>query len=75
MGGNRSFWRGRKHLSWGTDFHSYFGRFFFILPFKTKKELFKKDTQREVEAQAEGEAGSLQGSPMWDSIPRPGIMP
>ena len=28
-----------------------------------------RDTHREVETQADGEAGSLQGSPMWDSIP------
>ena len=34
-----------------------------------------KDTQREAETQAEGGAGSLQRSPMWDSIPDPGIMP
>ena len=28
-----------------------------------------KDTQKEAETQAEGEAGSLQGTPMWDLIP------
>ena len=32
--------------------------------------LFMRNTQREAEKQAEGEAGSLQGSPMRDSIPQ-----
>ena len=32
-----------------------------------------RDTEREAETQAEGEAGSLQESPMWDSILDPGI--
>ena len=31
--------------------------------------VFRKDTDREAETQAEGETGSLQGSPMWDLIP------
>ena len=29
-----------------------------------------KDTEREAEIQAEGEAGPPTGCPMWDSIPR-----
>ena len=29
------------------------------------------DTERDVETQAEGEAGSLQGSPMWYLILEP----
>ena len=33
--------------------------------------LFIRDTQREAEIQAEGEAGSLQRSLMWDQIPGP----
>ena len=34
-----------------------------------------KDTQREAETQAEGEAGSSQGVRMWDSILGPGSCP
>ena len=30
-----------------------------------------RDTQREAEPQAAGEAGSLRGSPTWDSISGP----
>ena len=32
-----------------------------------------RDTQREAETWAEGEAGFLQGAPMQDSIPRPQV--
>ena len=28
-----------------------------------------RDTEREAETQAEGEAGTIAGSPTWDSIP------
>ena len=41
----------------------------FLFFFKDLIYLFMKDTQKESETQAEGEAGSLQGSPMRDSIP------
>ena len=34
-----------------------------------------RDTQREAETQAEGEAGTLKGSPMWDSIQDPESCP
>ena len=30
-----------------------------------------RDTEKEAETQAKGEAGSLQGSLMWDLIPGP----
>ena len=43
------------------------GHYFFLKIF-----FFMRDTQREAETQAEGEAGSLQGSPMWDSSRTPG---
>ena len=33
--------------------------------------LLMRDTEREAETQAEGEAGSLQGAQMWDLIPGP----
>ena len=43
-----------------------------FFPFKDFIYLFMRDTEREAETQAEGEAGSLQGArcgtQSWDSI-------
>ena len=39
--------------------------------FKDFIYLFMTDTERGAETQAEGEAGSLQGNPMWNSISGP----
>ena len=48
------------------------GNFFFLKDFIY---LFMKDTQREAEAQAEGEAGSLWGGPGGTQSQDPRITP
>uniref|UniRef100_A0A8C0TM34 Gastric triacylglycerol lipase n=1 Tax=Canis lupus familiaris TaxID=9615 RepID=A0A8C0TM34_CANLF len=43
----------------------------FFLSFRDFTYLFMRDTEREAETQVGGEAGSMQGPPMRDSIPGP----
>ena len=42
----------------------------FMIFLKDFIHLLMRDTEREAETQAEGEAGSMQGA-RWDSIPGP----
>ena len=49
--------------------------FVFIIFKKDIIYLFMRDTQREAETQAEGEAGSMQGARCGTRSRHPGIMP